>query len=302
MKQPNLERRANYPQLIVRKIDFQLADDISPIWNPDKPEWSHMLSGASLTMPYLEPFLIRTIREASKHIDDPVLVKEMREFNAQEGQHYQHHASYNNMVKDSGYEELVQIEERLKEEYKRFNKRSLKWRLAYTAGFETMTMGLTEWLVEDRERLFKNADTNVVSFILWHMVEETEHKNVAIDAYYALYPNAYFSRLWGMLRGSADVAFTARRAYIVMLKKDGRWRRWKSRMAVWKMVARFLFKISPAMLRATIPGYHPSNVQDPEWVQKWVHAFNELPEGFVPLLDTQNPDMPPRFQSRAAAG
>ena len=98
MKSETVKAREGYPQLIVRKIDFELEQEIDPVWNPAKPEWSHMFTGASLTMPYLEPFLIRTMREASKLVTDPVLLEEMRDFNAQEAQHYQHHAKYNAMI------------------------------------------------------------------------------------------------------------------------------------------------------------------------------------------------------------
>jgi len=287
--------RENYPQLVVRKIDFQLSDNINPVWNPHKPEWSHMASGASLTMPHLEPFLIRTIREASKHVTDVELLQEMRDFNAQEAQHYQHHANFNQMLKDNGYAEVQTVEDRMAAQYRGFKNKSLKWRLAYTAGFETMTVGITEWLINDREFLFGGADEAVASFVLWHMVEETEHKNVAIDAYYHLFPKCYFSRLWGMAVATAHVALTSRRSYKLMLKKDGRWFKLSSRWAVWKMVARFAYKIAPAMLRALRPSYHPMQVADPKWVQQWVEEFTSLPEGYVPLLDTGRSDIPPTF-------
>lgn len=38
-------------QLVVRKIPFEFPDDLEPHWKPDEPEWSHMVNGASLTMP-----------------------------------------------------------------------------------------------------------------------------------------------------------------------------------------------------------------------------------------------------------
>lgn len=56
---------------IVRRIPFGFPEDISPHWHPARPEWSHMITGGSLAMPYLEPFLIDTMRDALEHIDDP---------------------------------------------------------------------------------------------------------------------------------------------------------------------------------------------------------------------------------------
>ncbi|MFT5574301.1 MAG: putative metal-dependent hydrolase [Cryomorphaceae bacterium] len=281
--------------LVVRKIGFSLEQGINPVWNPKLHEWSHMVNGASLTMPYLEPFLIRSVREAAKLVTDDCLKEEMRDFNAQEGQHFQHHRRYNDMLKSNGYPELAQVEEMMVKDYARLQHKSLKWRLAYTAGFETMTVGVTEWLINERNLLFSDADANVASFILWHMVEETEHKNVAIDLYNHLYGDDYWSRAWGLVTASLHVVKHSRLAYIRMLKKDGLWNKWRSRTKLWSMVTRFLTRVAPAMLRALRPSYHPSKVSDPVWVQQWVSAYAGLPEGVVPLLNTNDPDIAPQF-------
>ena len=94
--------------------------------------------------------------------------------------------------------------------------------MGYTAGFESMTLGVTRWLVEQRHDLFRGSDPRVGSFVLWHMVEETEHKRVAYDVYQAACPG-YFMRALGVFTGSLHVMAYARRAYTMMLKKDGLW-------------------------------------------------------------------------------
>jgi len=94
----------------------------------------------------------------------------------QEAQHYTNHRRYNETLKQNGYTELADVEDSMEQSYRSLAGRSLAWRLAYTAGFETMTMGLTEWLINQRSELFKGADPTVSSLVLWHMVEETEHK------------------------------------------------------------------------------------------------------------------------------
>jgi predicted metal-dependent hydrolase len=283
------------PQLVVRKIDFNLKDGINPVWNPKRPEWSHMVNGASLTMPYLEPFLIRSMSEGLKLISDDQLRDDVRKFNAQEGQHFQHHRRYNDMLKAKGYPELGEVEQLMAADYARFQNKSLKWKLAYAAGFETMTVGITEWLVNDRQFLFGGADQNVSSFVLWHMVEETEHKNVAIDLYNHLYRKDYFARIKGILIASLHVVKYSRKAYIRMLKNDGLWKKLSSRKALWKMVVRFGLKVSPIMFKSLAPNYHPSKIKDPEWVQKWIDSYNDLPADLVPILDTRDPQIPPLF-------
>ena len=50
------QRRA---ELVIRKMPFEFSGDINPHWNPGKREWSHMVNGASLAMPFLEPVQCR---------------------------------------------------------------------------------------------------------------------------------------------------------------------------------------------------------------------------------------------------
>ena len=277
-----------------RRIPFEFTDAIAPVWNPTQHEWSHMLNGASLTMPYLEPFLNRTMRAALPLIDDAHLREDIDGFVRQEAQHFSNHRRYNEMLKANGYPELADTERTFEEDYEALEKRSLEWRLAYSAGFETMTIGVTDWLVNDREALFQNADPTVTSLVLWHMVEEAEHKSVAYDVFQAVSGN-YWLRVGSLLWGSLHVGLMSRRAYIAMLKKDGLWKDWRTRLRLWKMVGRFFLKAGGAMVQGLKPDYHPDNVADPVWVDQWRHAYAGHDEQFVPLLDTKGKGIAPSF-------
>lgn len=281
--------------IVVRKIPFDFSEKIDPVWHPTKPEWSHQLNGASVTMPHLEPFLIRTIREAMTQIEDAGLKEDMRHFMAQEGQHYQNHERYNDILKTSGYPGLAQIEDEMAADYERFKAKSLKWRLAYTAGFETMTMGVTDWLITNRRNLFAGANPSVVSFVLWHMVEETEHKTVAFDAYQALFKGAYWARIWGVVCGSWHVVKFSKKSYVHMLKQDGRWGQLAARWRTFKTSLAFVSHVVPFLIGSMIPGHHPDRVNDPDWVHQWMDAYTNLPEDQIPLLDTDHPDIPAQF-------
>ena len=280
--------------IIVRQIPFAFDENIAPVWNAAKPEWSHIVNGASLTMPYLEPFLIRTVGEAMKELDEGGLKEDARGFMAQEGQHYQNHRRYNEMLKANGYPDLALIEAEMEADYKRLAGKPLKWRLAYTAGFETMTMGLTEWLITNRKTLFAGSDPSVTSLILWHMVEETEHKTVAFDLYQALYKDNR-ARAWGVFTGSLHVMKFARKVYIQMLKTDGRWSSLRSRFRLMRVLWAFMVNIVPMLLASLVPWYDPRKVKDPDWVGEWTEAYANLSDGFIPLLDTDDPEIPARF-------
>jgi len=291
-------------QLEQRRPPFEFPDDIDPQWIPDKPELAAMINGASLTMPYLEPFLIRTIREASKQIKDEALLADANGFNAQEGMHFRMHRQFNDLLKKKRYPELAEIEEAMAENYKRLEKRSLRTRMAYTAGFETMTLGLTKWLVENRVQLFAGADPRPASFVLWHMVEETEHKKVAFDVYQSLYPSGlanYFARVLGVFHGSFDVMRFSMRAYKVMLKKDGLWSNFKSRLRLARYLSAFVYHVGPYLIRGTLPGHDPRHEKDPQWVLDWLDGYDGGPVEQPPLIDTQDPTMPVPFASAQAA-
>ncbi|MGB0920240.1 MAG: metal-dependent hydrolase [Alphaproteobacteria bacterium] len=281
-----------------RDIPFPFPDDIDPQWIPGNPELAAMINGASLTMPYLEPFLIRTMLEAARDIDDPKVRDDVRAFNAQEGHHYKTHRRFNELLKGKRYPQLGAVEEAMEASYKKLSKKSMRTRLAYTAGFEAMTLGVTKWLIEERTKLFPKADSRVVSFALWHMVEETEHKCVAHDAFAALYPGTlrnYFARAYGVFHGSLDVMFFSRRGYIVMLKHEGQWQTLKGRLRLYRELLGFIRHVGPYLLRAALPGHSPRAEKDPDWVLNWMAGYDQLPEGHVPLLDTDDPHMPVPF-------
>lgn len=289
---------------VPRSIPFEFPDDLDPHWKPDDPEFCAMVNGASLTMPYLEPFLVRTVRETIQTLDDPQLKEAGRAFNTQEQHHYRNHRRFNELVKAKGYPELASIEADLEASYRRLAQRSLRARMAYTAGFEAMTLGVTRWLVENRVKLFGGGDTRVVSFILWHFVEETEHKLVAYDLYKAAFGSglvAYLARVLGVFHGSFDVMWYSMRGYRAILKKDGLWTNLRSRVRLAARLGSFVGAVAPYLLRALLPGHDPRQEKDQPWVTEWIAGYEREQPDTVPLLDTRHPSMPVPFAARAIA-
>lgn len=291
-----------FPPIEVRKVPFHFSDDIDPVWNPGHHEWSHMINGVSLTMPFLEPFLIATLRDAANEIDDPQILQEIAGFVGQEGHHFRAHRQYNELLKAKGYPQLAEVERLMKESYGRIReRRSLAFRLAYAAGFESMTLEVTRWLIDHRIKLFAGSDTRVASFALWHMVEEVEHKRVAFDAYQAAV-GTYWQRALGVFTGSMHVFLLARKGCIVMLKADGRWRNLRSRLRLWRRTGEFFAQIVPGAVRSALPGHDPRKVADPEWVQRWIEGYDKRPDPDVPpLLNTFDGRLDVPFDLHGAA-
>ena len=98
--------------IVLRAFDFDFPEDLDPLWARGNPVRSHLFNGLSLTMPYLEPYLIKSTKEAAKRIHEPHLLEDIAGFNGQEARHFQCHRRMNEIIKKNGYPELAAVEER----------------------------------------------------------------------------------------------------------------------------------------------------------------------------------------------
>ncbi|MDP5053246.1 MAG: metal-dependent hydrolase [Congregibacter sp.] len=280
--------------MTVRQMPFKFLPRHKS-WNPGKPEFAHMVNSASVAMPYLEPYLIKSMRKARPLIKDAALRAELDMYIKQEATHYRRHREFNDTLADKGYASVQRIEAVLTDDYNKLeNKRSLKFNLAYAEGFESMALALGEMLIEDREYLFGDSDSAVASLILWHFVEEIEHKNVAFDVFDHLY-GSYFWRIVGLVYATSHIFWRTGQGYRALLKEDGLWHSVDSRWRLLKVLGRVLRNITPKWLRILRPGYHPKNIKDPAWGLAWADAFESGLENMA-QLDTQ------RLHERAPVG
>jgi len=282
--------------IVVRAFAFDFPADLSPRWNPAHVVRSHLFNGFSLTMPYVEPFMIKVMQDVLAQIRDPALAADMRAFNAQEARHYECHRRFNDRVKTNGYPELAAVEARLAAAYAKLARRPLRARLAFTLGFETATNGFTAWLISRRRQLFGDACPYVASFWLMHMVEETEHKTVAYDAFMA-YGGGYLPRVFGIVQSAVHLLGFALLTLATALRKDGELCSMRRLGETVVEVGSLLRHLAPPLLRALMPGYNPRHEPDPPWMKDWVAGYDAWPAGAtLPLIDTHSADLPVPFQ------
>ena len=277
-----------------RNFSFNFPDDLSPKWVPDNIYRAHFFNGVSLTMPYLEPYLCRTNNEARSFIDDVSLQQDIKDFNSQEFRHHECHKRLNFLLRKNGYPELEGVERKIEESYKRLSKRSLRTKLAYSAGFETMTQGFTKWMCGKRVKMFKDSCPYITSFWLMHMIEEAEHKTVAFDVYMA-YSGSYVHRALGVFHGSFHVLGYGVLGMLTALKKDKLLWTIKGVIGVACMLGSVIWNVGPALLNALLPGHNPRDSADTEWYHDWVNAYPQEDPVEQPLIDTSHPSMPIPF-------
>lgn len=271
-------------RMVVRQVPFDFGRE-NGHWNSASPEMSHIVNSASLAMPYLEPYLIRTMRAARPLIKDETLQAELDLYIKQEATHYKQHRRFNDTLSAKGYTCVAELESRLNKDYSQLeSKRSLKFNLAYAEGFESMALALGEMLIEDRNELFKDAAPSVTSLVLWHFVEEIEHKNVAYDVFDHLHGN-YGWRMLGLLYATGHIFWRTGQGYRALLKEDRLWSNLSMRWRLAKLLVKLIGRTLPRWFRIWHPNYHPSQVEDPIWGRRWAAQFERDPASLA-LLDT----------------
>jgi predicted metal-dependent hydrolase len=147
---------------------------------------SHILTVLSSTFPDGEDFFVRSVKAARDQITDPKLQVDVDGFIGQEEMHGREHRVLNEHLAGLGYPTrgigayvrgLYWVRERIQS--KRVN-------LAFTAALEHYTATLAELLLTSDEAREAVGSPGARDLLLWHALEEAEHKAVAFDVYRAV--------------------------------------------------------------------------------------------------------------------
>ncbi|CAN5574813.1 metal-dependent hydrolase [soil metagenome] len=144
---------------------------------------SHVVSVLSSMFPEGEDFFVRSVRHYRDEIVDPELKKQVAGFIGQEAMHGREHRAFNERLQALGFptrkiDRLVkwgfQLDEKVLPPHVQ---------LAITAALEHYTATLAYVLLSDPEARAMIDTDEVRSLLLWHALEESEHKSVAFDVF-----------------------------------------------------------------------------------------------------------------------
>lgn len=263
-------------EITVRTMAFDYSE-ARPDFIEGDPEESFFLLGVSLLLPYLEPYLIRTMRRARSELRDPALVDGLDRFCMQEGQHYRQHKRFNEAIGLCAVPGMAEIEAQMEADYLRFSEsKSLRFNLAYAEGFEALTAALALNLLEDRGR--RPIDPTVGDLMYWHLIEELEHRTVAFDVYEAVvgkYPYRLAVGLFAqqhLIRYAVRVAVTMVRSDPRWIEDSGGWAGFRARM--WERVPRLVRTLVPKVLRTYMPWYSPRRIELQPWMLRLADEYS----------------------------
>ncbi|WP_243723047.1 metal-dependent hydrolase, partial [Actinomadura sp. 7K507] len=146
---------------------------------------SHIVAVLSATFPKGEDFFIRSVRACSGRVTDPELKRQVKAFIGQEVVHGREHDTLNGQLRSMGYP--THWVDAFVKRSTRLGLRLMPPRaaLGHTAALEHYTATLAECLLTDPRAQALLGDNEVRNVLLWHALEESEHKSVAFDVYRA---------------------------------------------------------------------------------------------------------------------
>lgn len=232
---------------------------------------SHIVAMMSAVFPEGEDYFIRSVRSFSDQITDPVLKTQVAGFIGQEVTHGREHRELNARLQQMGYPTAF---------FDRLTSRTLNWltrhlpprfNLAVTAAIEHYTAVIAETLLTDPRAQDLLGENEVRSTLLWHALEESEHRAVAFDVYRTVGGTEHL-RIWAMRLTTADFVIGALINILASLARDPA--AYNPRRLFTSIAA---LRHSPFARREVVariraynrPGFHPNDVPNTELIEQW---------------------------------
>lgn len=250
--------------IVVRKVKLDFPDDLDDVFPGDDIIAECYLAAFSLTMPVLEPYLIRIYRHLGDQITDSDLRDDVQKFISQEAQHHRNHSRINGIIMARlgpvVAAELQGILDDLERDYRRFNAtKSDRFNAIYAEGFEAMTCAMVVAFfarAAARSASDEGAADNRFGpwqqLWAWHGAEEIEHRTVAFNVYESLF-GSYLHRVYGSLRAQVHFGRYVERLERVLLAANGQPR--KRHLPPW------LIHDWRNYVRTFRPGYDPAEIE-----------------------------------------
>lgn len=232
---------------------------------------SHVVAVLSATFPPGEDFFVRSVRHYADRVTDPVLSAQVRGFIGQEVTHGREHRELNRRLQEMGYPT---------HRVSRF----VKWALAdatrrapailclsYTAALEHYTATIASALLSKPEAQRLLGETEVRNILLWHALEETEHKAVAFDVFRAVGGSERVRRLGFTIQTVGLLGLVLVATCLSLLGDRAAYHP----VRLWRSIA--ALRHSPFLERDVIDrlrdyrrdGFHPDDHDDTELLAQW---------------------------------
>ena len=224
-----------------------------------------------------ERFFIHTVRHYQKSIKDERLVADIKGFIGQEAHHGRCHEDLNDEIEKLGIP-MTMVSKNMNARVEMLKRRfGPERQLALTVAMEHFTASLAEFVLENPSLLDDAPDT-FRKMMLWHSVEEIEHKSVAFDVF-RLQVNDEWMRRRVMVIAMISLFTRITFFQIRMLWKTKHFPSFRE----WKEATQFFWG-KQGVLRANAHGvkkffkrnFHPNDIDQSALINGWEERFPEV--------------------------
>ena len=164
--------------LVVRKIPWEFDETVPFMWQPANPNFGLFCNAFTFIAVPFERYIVAAVRKAAGPPQrGPGVAAEAEAFLRQEAQHAAAHRKHM-MALVARYPELEQCyEDPCKAYDELIDEQPIEFHAAYIANLEATFTPLFKVILDNRDSLFGGGDRRVASLMMWHFVEEIEHRS-----------------------------------------------------------------------------------------------------------------------------
>jgi predicted metal-dependent hydrolase len=262
--------------IIIRNIDpdFQQANHH---WFDHTPYITHMINSLSFQFPSGEESFVKSVQHFKHEIDDSDLKKAVRAFTGQENLHRKVHQDFNNWIAQQiprarSYCEI--IADRADRRYQLLERKRPIQNLAVTVALEHITAIFASTLLR-RPDIIDRMAPEVRPLLVWHAIEEIEHKDVAFDVYQAV-GGGYFRRAFALLAATIVLVIQTLTYNFKLLRDDGELLNFRAAAGALNQyfgTKGFFSSMVKSYVRYFLPSFHPSQDHDQELLDLWIEKL-----------------------------
>ena len=252
--------------IVVRKVayEYQTALQANRYWFNNDPIGTHFINALQSTFPDGELFFIQAAIDGARILRqhggiDNQLEQDLKSFQQQEAHHSQQHRLWNKALVQMGYEELALYDNNM-HSLDVWSRKHIpaKLRLAVTAAAEHYTASIAYLFTYVNQDLLRKSAAPFSSILLYHAMEEIEHKSVCFDLSQRL-SKSYMLRVISLVFITFDLAINIYIRMRYLLKRDGLWG-WRYKLKVGKFFLGrngLLKGLFPRIIQYLRPSFHP---------------------------------------------
>ena len=183
---------ASMTNLTVRHPEFQIDASVPFQWQPANPGFGLFGNVFTFLAIAFERYIVSATRKAEPRFTDPGIAEEADTFVRQEAQHARAHRAHAKAMisqypglaetykaTNAAYDELLEHED-------------IEFHLAYIANLEATFTPLFKMVFDNRKEFFAGSDERVGTLLVWHFVEEIEHRSSALSIHHHVTPNRMY--------------------------------------------------------------------------------------------------------------